>query len=357
MESKLNHSSIEIYSTTFAKKVANEFFIQEDIINGYQILNLTSINQVNYFVIKILFQKWKMETGKLHSPYFDYDAKAVQNSLAEFMNVLSQHISVKRDHFEPILKKAVHDSILLIFSPYDFYNKEINNPEKTRVRLSDLKQNYKYIKVNRHLLDALISRFEQDNVEEVYNGEAFDILNEVCENIKETPEDFDPFLEKFSEVYPLLLETIYSDMEDEPVANNRESANVQSSHPNANFVDSFPLSNEKDESKPKEASKSLKLEKPVENKKSSIGDSSLLNKIDSLKKRITINQRFMFVRELFKGNAEEFNQALDKLEALESYDEAIDYLEVNFLNKYNWDVDSDEVIEFMDLLGRRFMKK
>lgn len=350
MESKLNHSSIETYSSAFAKKIANDFFIQEEVINGYQILNLTSIKQVNYFVIKILFQKWKKETSKLQSPYFDYDAKEVQSSLSDFMNVLSQHIAIKRNHFEPLLKKAVHDSVLLIFSPYDFYSKEINNPEKSRVSLSELKDAQKYIKVNRNLLDGLVARFEEDGIEEVFNDEAFALYNEVCENIKEGPEDFEPFLESLSAVVPLSLSMIYSEVEEDELREDDNASEIKNKENAAGAgKETLNVSGGIEVEDKKLAGKVGDVQKTA-----TLGDSPLLNKIESIKKKITINQRFMFVRELFKGNVEEFNQALDRLDNMQSYDEALIYLEKDFVKRYNWNIDSEEVIEFLELLAKRY---
>jgi hypothetical protein len=356
MESKLNHSSIEAYSNAFSKKIVNEFFTQENAINGHQILSLTSITQVNYFIIKILFQKWRKETSKLQSPYFDYDAKDVQKSLTDFMNVLSQHISIKKNQFEPLLKKAVQDSILLIFSPYDFYSKEINNPEKSRVSLEELRQAQKYVKVNRHLLDALIARFEEDDIKEVFNDEAFDILNEVCENIKETPEDFDYYIQKFSEVFSLSLDTIYSDspsMEERGNSGDGEEIVQEDNYPSD---DTKVKTNNESINEGYKASSASNLQDRADEivRSSSLAESMTINKIDSLKKKITINQRFMFVRELFKGNVEEFNQALERLDNFSTYEESLAYLQKDYVVKHKWDLDSEEVVEFLELLARRY---
>ncbi len=99
MESKLNHSSIDAYSREYAEIIASDFYTNQDVIQGRQIVELCEIRQVNFFVLKILFQKWKKETAKLESPYFDYTEKSVLDALSTFMNVLSQNISVKIEHF------------------------------------------------------------------------------------------------------------------------------------------------------------------------------------------------------------------------------------------------------------------
>src|SRR5690606_15407912 len=122
MDNKLNYNSIEAYSAAYTKKLINSFFSMEETINGKQILSLSNINQVNLLIIKNLFQKWKKETGKLQSPFFDYDNAEVKKALQHFMNVLSNNITIRKNNFEPLLKKSVTDAIFLIFSPYVFYS-------------------------------------------------------------------------------------------------------------------------------------------------------------------------------------------------------------------------------------------
>jgi hypothetical protein len=392
MESKLNHPAIEAYSNAYARKVSAEFFANEDKITGNQILNLCGVKQVNFFIIKNLFQRWKKETDKLQSPYFDYDAQEVQSSLKEFMNILSQNISIRRNYFEPLLKKAVKDSILLIFSPYDFYCKEINNPEKTRVSLAELKSISKYIKVNRNLLDALIARFESDGLEEVFNDEGYGLLNEVCEEMKDIPDDFEPYLDEFSKTLSLTLEMIYSedvvedkgagmdffkvkengqDKADEPIEKgNKTSAGgvavVTKAEPKPEVLSEIQQAAkefEKEEKKEgnwfdnQESKESKNLNDHLgENVSAGNNLGQALSKIDNIKKKITINQRFMFVRELFGGNTDEFNKALDVLESYDTKKDAVDFLRKNYVGKYEWNMESEEVEEFLEILSRRFEK-
>src|SRR5690606_38002277 len=126
MDSKLNYPAIEAYSAAYAKKLTNSFFREEEFINGKQILELSNVPQVHLLVITNLFQKWKKESGTLQSPYFNYEAEEVKSALQRFMNVLSNNIAIKKANFEPLIKKSVTDALLLIFSPYDFFKKEIN---------------------------------------------------------------------------------------------------------------------------------------------------------------------------------------------------------------------------------------
>lgn len=112
-----------------------------------------------------------------------------------------------------MLKESTKDSFLLAFSPYDFYSKEINQRDNSRLRLSDLKDLKKYIKFNVFLLDGLIAYFESHKEKVVFNETAFEMLNEVCSNSDEQPADIQPLLAEFSKTLPLSLADIYLEEE------------------------------------------------------------------------------------------------------------------------------------------------
>lgn len=349
MDSKLNYSAIEVYSVAYTRKIVNSFFGVEESINGKQILSLTNLQQVNLLVIKNLFEKWNKETSKFRSPYFNYDSEEVKKALENFMNVLSNNINVKKSHFEPLLKKSVTDTILLVFAPYVFYSKEINHPERSRISINNLREMRRYIKVNNTILDRLISRFKQDDIEEVFNDEGFDILNDVMEESDLPKENWDEYLYKFSEVQPLSLSMIFQDAEDDhvdedfdrPLVKNESKAlgdkNKAAKSINDQFYKEQKTLHEQLAQRPAPTIAELHQ-----------------HKIDSLKKFITLNQKFMFVRELFSGNHDAYHSALEKLEQCDSLETAQAILNRDYIGKYNWNMEGEEVSEFMDILIKRF---
>lgn len=91
-----------------------------------------------------------------------------------------------------------------------------------------------------------------------------------------------------------------------------------------------------------------------------IADFSLAGKlkkspISDLKAAIGLNQRFLFSNELFNGNMEAFNRALNELNHLESIDDAQRYIEAQLAPSYQWNGESETVLEFVELVHRRFM--
>ena len=69
---------------------------------------------------------------------------------------------------------------------------------------------------------------------------------------------------------------------------------------------------------------------------------------------ITLNQRFMFVKELFGGDGGAFNAALDALDACQNLQEARQWVQEHLAPKPQWQPDSEIVLEFERVLENRF---
>ncbi|MFO8234105.1 MAG: hypothetical protein R6U04_01685 [Bacteroidales bacterium] len=73
--------------------------------------------------------------------------------------------------------------------------------------------------------------------------------------------------------------------------------------------------------------------------------------INDLIKAIGVNDKFLFIRELFDGNKEKYHEALQILNELPSMAEAETYLKESF----NFDWDNPVFQKFYDLIKRKFM--
>ena len=338
MESNINHQVINLYSKSFADRLINEYFKEKSGIKGEEITNFSEIKQLNFFILKLLFEKWKSELDKLKSPYFDYSGIEAQKALSSYMNVLSKNIFVKKEDFRPLLEEATYMTILLIFSPYEYYLQEISKPNTNQISIGDLESIKKYVKINGHLLQAYIDRFHSDKIQSIFNDDAIRIFDEVCEKIKETPEDFDSYHKMLSNVMVLDLNEIYSDVvvkefqEDAPTFEN-DNINEKFNTKKQTLLDTFGTER-------KEAIIDVHAKKPFE----------------GLKKSITINQRFMFENDLFKGDKGEFEMVINYLDNCASNQEAMEFVNLNYVTKKNWDLKKEEVIEFMTVVNKRFPK-
>jgi len=75
--------------------------------------------------------------------------------------------------------------------------------------------------------------------------------------------------------------------------------------------------------------------------------------IADLKKNISLNQRFQFCKDLFKGNNQEYEVTLEKLNNT-NRDDAMRVIQT-LRDKYSWNPDSMAVRDFTDLVNRRYM--
>ncbi len=72
--------------------------------------------------------------------------------------------------------------------------------------------------------------------------------------------------------------------------------------------------------------------------------------IHDLTKAIGINDKFLFIKELFNNNSELYNQTISHLNQLTDLNDAIIYLQENF----EWDATNEVAINFIDLVRRKF---
>ncbi|WP_026998821.1 hypothetical protein [Eisenibacter elegans] len=78
-------------------------------------------------------------------------------------------------------------------------------------------------------------------------------------------------------------------------------------------------------------------------------------KLAQIRAAISLNQKFLFINQLFEGDNQAFNQAIDTLDTLPTLEEAKKYLHQTCVEKYRWEIDDDVVQEFYELVERRFV--
>lgn len=321
MDEKISLQAVEMYSEAFSTKIVESFFSKKSKISGQEILTLSETRQINLFIIRELLKAWRQETQKYKSPYFDYEAKEVRESLAHFQNILSNHISIARDHFYPILKKSVSLTVYLILDPYDFYSDTLDRQGKGVIKVSDLKNEIKYIKINQKPLEKLVEKLEQKNLDSVSGNEAFAYLDQILEEVNFTPADVEPFISELSKIHPLNVEELY-ERKESPSSPRSKATNSPR-----------PIINEQIQKEPV----------------TTIADD--FQKISHLKNRLTINQKFMFTKMLFNGDFDQFNSAITQIDSFNSFDEATSYIEAHYSN---WDKGTEEYEEFIELVTNRF---
>lgn len=407
MESKLNALALETYSSAFTDRVANNFFARHERINGEQILSVTPVQQVNLLVIKNLFDVWQHEAASLRSPYFNYNHPKVQEAQKMYMNTLSRHISIAETEMKPLLRKAVQDALHLLFSPVTFLEKILKptsgDPEKIKETLKYLKINQAYAKEAKGILNR------QDVTDKNWIADLQEALLRLEKENKLIPENPHPYLQQFSQVLPVTAAEIVRDQEIETEKEEDTDffssitgsldeeeegtpAGLQSVHAKEPEMEKIPSATENaprhasfkreepdftlntpeiritkpddyDERQQKTLNDRLRLksgQKPLNQalsrpaEKPTIATSHARKKAGNIRTTITLNQRFMFTNELFNGDTQAFNQALDQLDSFGSYVEAYQYTMRHYARQYNWEEDSEASQEFLQILQSRY---
>jgi hypothetical protein len=345
MDEKISLESIARYSDSYSEKVLNEFFSGKAKITGPELLSLSTVQQVNLFVVGELFKSWKEETKKIQSPYFDYENPEVKEALENLMDKLSNNISIDQTQFTPLFKKAVNQTLLAVFDPYDFFSLTVSGENNT-LRVGPFREELKYLKVNKAPLERMLQRLEEKGVSEISGNEAFAILDQILEEVNFNPDDVDEYLEKFSAVVPLDANKFFVDK------------NAQTESPKQTV--SQPVPSPKVETPVKPTAPSTNTQPTA--KSSSVND-TLSNKprptlvdgfqkIAKIKDSLTINQKFMFTKVLFHGDFELFSKAIDLLDRQDNMKGALKYIEQEHAG--TWDRESEEFHEFMELIEKRF---
>lgn len=329
MDEKISLDAIARYADAYAENIMRSFFSAKDQITGKEILSLSSVYQVNLFVIREVFKAWKEETRKNKSVYFDYEHSEVKEALSNYMSVVSNHILIDQQNLAPLLKKAVSQTLLVIFDPYDFFSLLISGTNN-KLEVVSFKEEIKYLKVNKAPLERMLSKLEEKGILEIAGNEAFAILDQILEEVNFTPEDLDEYIEMFSDVIPLNPESFYVPKQTEKNT-YREATNTP-----------------KNRTEPP-AQKANLNEQLNSSQRPAVMDN--LSKITRIKEHLSINQKFMFTKVLFYGDFDSFSRAIDEIDQLPDMKAAVRYLERHSLN---WDQESKEFHEFMELVEKRF---
>lgn len=323
--------AIEKYCDSLKDKIVFTHFSSHEFINGEAIKNLTQVPQINSFIIREIFKKWKEETQKLKSPFFDFEHEEVKDALGEFMNALSFHIKIDKDRFEYLLKDALKSTFEYLENPVYFLQEEVFNFHEVTIPKEEIKKRFAHLKLYPNKLkelkeDARINsdlvRLDQimTAIEDVF--ESADTLEAEKQLIQEldklVPNNFVSFREE-----PPLIEVKLEEAVNEVETDNTEEPNESS------LNDSFEVKN-------------------------TDGFSIELSPIDSLDEGVTLHQKYYFTKELFNGKDMVFEKAIREADHYDSYDDARDYLLDLYAQRYDWDEKEEAVSELFSLLNRKF---
>ncbi len=343
---KINPVALEDYARKFTTKVCDGFFTMfKNNATGSEILKITPVEQVNYFTIYNLYEAWKNEVTQLESPYFDYNKPEVNEALLAFMNTLSMHINVERINLEPLIHKSVLGALYLAIVPTNFYRSFINLlPDKFDIKR--LKESEKYFRYNKAVLTDIIKRLDSIHTKELNKNDVLKALAPAIDESKELMVPYEEILRSFSRVIPIEIDGfVINDTPEKLVVPDEK---VAPDDKKQKLVTEDKTINERF------SKEQLTLNDMLKTPSTHTVHDGIKNKIVDIKSALTVNQRFMFINELFKGESWEFDQAMTLLNGFTNYDAAINMLLETYALKYNWDTENEQVGELFELVGRKF---
>lgn len=396
MTYKWDNSSAAQYAKEIAAKISDENYVDIDVLEGEQLLDITPIKQINLLIIRELYEKWQNETRRLESPFFDYNNPAVKQALEQFMNTLSQYIAVKRTDFEPLLSKAIANSLQLVLKPDTFFEQFLRDLPNFRLSEDFILDNRKYFSYYRYVLDDLADSLTTQPT--IYANEAISLAkNSLVKGGVESPTDLMDYLATVSPVPAGLKENVVIPAIVQPIREEKQKSffdqiveerlveKIKAEPDNTRIevppvmvappvivtpsapsvvveIPKFEVTEQPMAEKAKRLNDHLEQATQTLNDKATSMESvqavtsnyHRISKIESIRKSISLNQRFLFIHNLFGGNVEAFSQALDEIDTLPSFAEARELVLKKYVPRYLWDVTSVEAEEFFEILKRRF---
>ncbi|MEX2514286.1 MAG: hypothetical protein WD398_15385 [Cyclobacteriaceae bacterium] len=349
----INSEYLEQFSKEVAKKVGEDYFAVKQYMSGQEIIRLTPCTQLNLMVIKLLFDAWQEEIRLLkNNPYFDYGDYAVKGAMNELMNVLSRSIKINKTDFGNLLESAVKETVHLAVDPLDFFEKEMEKgTEMPNGYFKDLK---KYLKWHTPIWLPVIDQINgSPSLEDLKNA----LRQQFIQNssaLEEAPD----LLKSLDQLVVLDWNKL---LRDKPLPNEaKEPSKLLGSQ------EKLPKEWKENDSLNSDKKSGFQNKDTPQEDEFTIDPAMAWARFESeeyafmkgsirnLQEDIGINQRYMFTKMLFDGNPDLMNQALHELDESDSFIDAINLLNINFVSTLKWDIHSDEVGELLQLIFRKF---
>jgi len=335
---KINYKAIETYSHRMATVVAASVYKgSKTRLEGKELITVTSLKQLNLFVLKNILDEWHKETDALKSDFFDYDAPQVKEALKEFMQKLSFNISINQETFMTLFSESCMELFQMILEPEKYFLQYLSKKSKEQ-----LKEEVKYFVWNKSFVEKALNdvSFSPEKVSNYY-----------IDNLKaEIPFASDiEFFEEITRIVP----ASQSDF----VLVKDEDENIKP------IVDRIPVIQERE---PVEKDHTIKDKftdkiKSVNTLFSSKEKPTLLDQLNKVKTSdkkfkdcISLNQKYVFIKELFGSDLNVYDSAIEKIDSFDSYETASNYLIDNFASKFSWTGKEEISQELFECLALKY---
>jgi len=347
---QLDKSTIQSYGVALSEKLVNDFFSKKESIKGDEIVRFTEIEQLNFFILMNLFDRWKDEISRLKSPYFNYEEEEVALALKAFVNKVSRHIVVRKEFFKPLVQKGIVDTLTYLLNPSEFIEQEINKTE--RITKTDILEKEKFFKLYKDTVQLWTAKVNLMPEGPLDTNELIKAYTSVAPQ-QHMVQYSDPIVDKFNQLLKLTLSVAPS-----------QQANVEK------LVKITPPDAKKDirsateEFQTKASGATINEPKPLitindhlkqtAQTGNSIAERLSKSKIEDIKSSIPLNLKFLFINVLFDGKVNEYNDALSHIEECSDFETTQKVLIDTYSKKNKWDSRVEERNEFFKIIERKF---
>ena len=329
----INKDYVKSYCASYTNNILDTAFKDSPFLKGSDLKELCNPEQINFNLLKAIFLQWEAEVNKFQNPYFDHEASAVQNALKTYMQVLSRHIKLDKGSLRPLLQEAVEETLYQVFDPKYFFENFLWPGDTNHMTLDELVKLKRFLKVNIEFYHELLKPWIDEQKVEITKSDYWSRLNVIVEDWVhwESNKDYET---AFSKVVALNTKTLWNQQAKASTDNLETMDNV-----NQRF-----------------AREVISLNDTLQTDQNLLVDelTKKVDRIESLEKSLNINQKFRFANELFGGDSNEFNEVIKQVDQCSSYHEAIQALENRDALRSQWDEEDQVVIEFLQLLSKRF---
>lgn len=397
MPDKYSLAKCEQYGRRLAARLCDQHFGPSPTatLDGPAVLRFTPIRQLNLLVVHQLLQQWQAEIGRLRSPYFDFEAPAVQTALAQFQNVLSRYIRLSRPAFEPLLAQATADALRLAADPANAFAHLFLNQQSVPTP-SQLRDALRYLDFNKGFFAAFLDLLPADQPlsyhaleTQLSDYQAANYLadHQVMQNLIITLNNLLPLTEAdlrennsasvptpIAPATSIALALTASDVTTSSNSTSPTSAadpstpSIQISlgeGPTTTLVRTEPHLQQDSSATKLPLHEKLKATQPVGAplaatlRAATTSTSSPLAerntpKVETLREAISINQRFGFINELFAGDDTAYQAAIQHLDSLPDQEQARLYIMQHLAPRYNWQRKEEHIVKLLKLIERRY---
>jgi hypothetical protein len=76
--------------------------------------------------------------------------------------------------------------------------------------------------------------------------------------------------------------------------------------------------------------------------------------VNDLQSAIGVNERFLYINELFAGDGDAYRDAVQQLDSFANLPEALKYVRAELSDRYTWDQEQESTISFYSLIEKRY---